>query len=119
MIEPPIEEIHFQKLKAKLRQAKSELENQKKALDQSSIVAITNDRGVITYVNDSFCEISGYLRSELIGSTHKVVNSGYHDSSFFKDLWSTIKKGEIWRGQIKNRSKSGRFYWVETTIVPL
>ncbi|WP_191090719.1 sensor domain-containing protein [Niallia endozanthoxylica] len=90
----------------------------KYAIDQSIIVAVTNASGQILYVNDKFCEISKYNRKELIGKTHKIINSGYHDQSFIKQMWDTIKRGEIWEGNIKNKAKDGMYYWVKTTIVP-
>ncbi|CAN1210602.1 histidine kinase [Tumidithrix helvetica PCC 7403] len=95
-----------------------ELSNFKIALDRSAIVAITDARGVITNVNDRLCEISGYAREELLGQTHRIINSGYHPPSFFQNLWQTITSGEIWRGEICNRAKNGSLYWMESTIVP-
>lgn len=88
------------------------------AIDQTSIVAITNRAGMILYVNDLFVEISKYPVEELVGSTHKVINSGVHSSDFFKDMWSTIGRGEIWRGDVCNKKKDGSYYWVDTKIVP-
>ena len=95
-----------------------ELSDLKLALEQSAIVVITDDRGRITYINDKFCELSQYSREELIGQTHRVVNSGYHNPVFFEKLWGQISKGEVWKGEIKNKAKDGSYYWVDTTIVP-
>lgn len=90
----------------------------KQALDESTIVVITNNQGVITYVNKKFEKISQYKKNELIGNTHRILNSGVHSPQFFKEMWNTILQGQIWQGEICNKAKDGSLYWVNTTIIP-
>lgn len=90
----------------------------KSAIDEAAIVAITDKSGKITYVNKRFCAISKYSESELIGNSHRIINSHFHSKEFFIDMWETIAQGKTWEGEIKNRAKDGTHYWVHTTIVP-
>ncbi len=94
------------------------LADYKYVLDESTIVVITDPKGIITYANDNFCQISKYSREEIIGQDHCKLNSGHHDKAYIQNLWETIIAGNIWRGQMRNKAKDGSFYWIDMTIIP-
>ena len=100
------------------KEAEHELEFQKRALDEHAIVSITDVKGNITYINNKFCDISGYTRQELLGQNHRLLKSGEHPPEFYADIWRTIGSGKVWNGSIINKNKAGGFYWVNSTIVP-
>ena len=109
-----IEKQNQEKLDKSLRQ----ISDYKYALDESCIVAITDRKGIIKYVNENFCKISKYKAEELIEQDHRIINSGYRPKEFIRNLWVTVANGKIWRGELRNKAKDGSIYWVDTTIVP-
>lgn len=110
--------IERKRAEQNLRESRTAIRNLELALDEHAIVAVTDRQGRLTYVNDKFCEISGYSRDELIGRTHSLLNSRLHPRAFFADLWRTILAGKVWKGEIRNQAKNGRYYWADSTIVP-
>ncbi|MCC6817619.1 MAG: PAS domain-containing protein [Bacteroidia bacterium] len=111
-----IQDITPYKLNAFMSNAFTSFQN---AVNNGSIVSITDKKGAILFVNDNFVQISKFKRQELIGKDHRLVNSGYHTNEFFEHLWKTILKGDIWRGQIQNMAKDGTIFWVDTVITPV
>ncbi|HWB23902.1 MAG TPA: PAS domain S-box protein [Chitinophagaceae bacterium] len=105
-------------VREKLNESIKEVADYKYALDKSSIVTMTDANGIIIYVNDNFCAVSKYSPGEVIGKDHRIVNSGYHPADFMHQLWNTIKRGNVWKGEIRNKAKDGTLYWVDTTIIP-
>lgn len=105
-------------LQKNLKDTIQELTDYQYALDESSIVSITDQYGNITRVNDNFCLISGYSREELIGKDHRMMKSGFHPPSFIARLYKTLSEGHPWRGEFKNRRKDGSYFWVDMTVVP-
>lgn len=102
----------------RLYDTNKDLNDFKFALDAHAIVGISDNKGHLTYVNDKFCEISGYVREELLGNSYNMLSSGSHSKVFYNNLWGTISKGRVWYGELEDRNKDGGLYWVDTTIVP-
>lgn len=107
------------RIKKELTEHKSLLEEYKKAVDVSNIVSKTDINGVITYVNEEFCRISGYTKDELLGSNQNIVRHPNMEKSAFAGLWKTILSKRVWKGVVENRAKNGTSYWVDATIVPI
>jgi PAS domain S-box-containing protein len=106
------------KTEEQLEMSLKEISNLKYAIDESTIVSISDEHGIIKHVNKNYCSISGFDKNELLGQDHRIVNSGFHSKEFFSELWDTVSMGKIWKGEIRNKAKGGTFYWVDTTIVP-
>lgn len=109
---------HSRHQRARLQQTLYQLEREHTAVDEHAIVSIADRRGNITYVNDRFCEISGYSRDELMGKNHRIIRSNHHSPDFYQDLWRSISAGRVWAGDICNQRKDGTHYWVASTITP-
>jgi PAS domain S-box-containing protein len=88
------------------------------ALDQHSLVSITDPSGKITHANEKFCDVSKFPLEQLMGEDHRIINSAYHTPEFIADLWQTIEQGKTWEGEMRNRAKDGSLYWVSATLVP-
>jgi diguanylate cyclase (GGDEF)-like protein/PAS domain S-box-containing protein len=97
-----------------LRAALSRHELQTSIIDRLAIISETDPHGIITHVNDNFCRISGYTRDELIGKTHALLSSGLHPKGFWKSMYATMAKGEVWQAEVRNRAKDGSYYWVQS-----
>lgn len=102
----------------RLQRTLYEREREHLALEHHAIVSVADARGKIIYVNDRFCRISGYEREQLLGENHRIVKSGVHPPEFYREMWHTIFRGEVWQGEICNRREDGSLYWVESTITP-
>lgn len=89
------------------------------AVSEVAIIAYTDKKGRITFANENFCNLSGYTMIELYKQDHRILNSNYHDKDFFKEMYSIVKSGRIWRGEVRNKKKDGSFYWVDTQIIPI
>ena len=100
-----------------LKAAQIRLNQLKFVLDEHAIVSVADVAGHITYANDRFCKISGYTRNELLGKDHRAVNSAFHSTQFWREMYQTVAKGETWQGEVCNRAKDGRLYWVNSTVV--
>ncbi|MEJ1959832.1 MAG: PAS domain-containing protein [Nitrosomonadales bacterium] len=87
--------------------------------ESAVFITKTDPKGIITYANDSFVEVSGFSRKELIGESHNIVRHPDMPAWAYKNLWDTVKSGHPWRGIVKNRAKNGDHYWVRATVSPI
>jgi PAS domain S-box-containing protein len=108
----------LEKSNQEIRSALVDLAEQKFALDQHAIVSITDRDGNLTFVNDKFCAITGYSRDQLLGHNHRIINSNFHDTEFFSNMYQLIHSGAVWHGEVRNLTKGGDVFWLDTTIVP-
>jgi diguanylate cyclase (GGDEF)-like protein/PAS domain S-box-containing protein len=106
------------KIEKTLLQTNQKLIERQYAIDKAVVVAFTDVKGNISYVNNNFCQISGYARDELLGKNHRILNSGCHSEAFFRDIYRQIYNGQVWHGEICNKAKDGSLYWLDTTIIP-
>ncbi len=97
----------------------AELQAYQSALDHHTIVSMTDAKGNIVFVNERFCDISGYSQDELLGQDHRILNAGKNPTGYFADLWNTISSGQTWRGEICNQTKDGSLFWVDGTVAPM
>ncbi|MEI4768224.1 diguanylate cyclase [Psychrobacillus sp. FJAT-51614] len=95
------------------------LESYKKGINEAALVAMTNQNGIIEMVNQVFEDTCQFKQDEIVGKTFRMINSNFHDEKFFKQMWDTVREGSIWRGEIRNRTKSGSFYWVDANVIPI
>ncbi len=95
------------------------MNQEKKLNDYSFLVSQTDNKGIIIFANDDFCNVAEYGIDELIGKPHSIVRHKDMPKAAFKDLWETVKKGDVWTGYVKNRTKDGDYYWVFATVYPL
>lgn len=109
----------FKSLELKLIKQNKEFSDQKNAINAHAIVSTTDVKGNINYVNEKFCDVSGYSREEIMGLNHRILKSDEHSKEFYRDLWKTMAQGKAWHGELKNFKKDGGVYWVYATIIPL
>jgi diguanylate cyclase (GGDEF)-like protein/PAS domain S-box-containing protein len=112
-------EAATQEARERAEHALSELRAYQAALDKHAIVSVTDPSGTIKQANDRFCQVSQYSREELIGQTHRLVNSGTHPRQFWADMWRNVTAGRSWHGEVCSRARDGSLYWADTTIVPV
>ncbi|MTI41423.1 response regulator [Fulvivirga lutimaris] len=110
---------NLEKATKEIQKKEVEINTLLNALEESSLVSITDNKGLIISINDKFCEVAKYSREELIGKNHSIINSQHHDKAFWAEMWKTIASGQIWRAEVRNKAKDGSFYWVDTVISPV
>ncbi|MCB9097302.1 MAG: response regulator [Aliarcobacter sp.] len=112
--------IDYKRKQKELNRSSQLLKQYKNAVDERSIVSKTDEKGIITYVNEQFCLLSGYSKKELIGKNHNIVSHPDNKKELYKEIWNTIKnEKKSWTGKIKNKKKDGTYYWIDALIKPI
>ncbi len=110
--------VYPSRIRSKLEDSLLKIKENTKITNRYIPISITNEKGIIIYVNDAFCDLTGYEKDELIGFTHSKLKSDNIQKETYNSLWKTIKDGKVWEGELENKKKNGQTYWINMKITP-